>query len=392
MKRLSVFFLIIIAIILFSCGEKTINIGFIGPLTGDAANYGKLMTQAIKIAVEEKNEAGGIDGIKIKFIPMDSEGKSDKANLAIEKLASVDKVWGIVGAVFSGTSLSIAPKCETAKIVMISPSATHKALTSKGKFIFRNVLSDELQAIVFAKYVFNEMGLRRIAVLHIKNDYSQGLAEDFKKVFENEGGVITIVESAVQDDNDFKTQLTKIKQTDSEALFIPNYISEIAQILEQAKQLDINLKMLSADGFTNPEIFKLAGNLANGIVFSGPPNEKTGVNNLKEEFENKYFKKWGEKPDSFSLNSYDGAKILIDAVEKAYYDLNEKDRSKLKINRDIIQKYVANTKGYKGVSGNISFLDNGDALKNVGISISENKDYKQLGVYKIENNNLVKVE
>ena len=151
MKKIIPISFFIFSLLLFGCGGKqTIKIGFVGPLTGDAANYGKLMSQAVRIAIEEKNAAGGIGGYPVQLVAEDDEGKPEKANAAIEKLSGVDKVWGIVGPVFSSCALAIAPKCQADKIVMISPSSTHKALTSVGNFIFRDVLSDELQAIVFA--------------------------------------------------------------------------------------------------------------------------------------------------------------------------------------------------------------------------------------------------
>jgi branched-chain amino acid transport system substrate-binding protein len=171
-------FCLLLPLVAFAGGtgekEAAVKIGFIGPLTGDYANYGKLMTQAVKIAVEERNAKGGIGGVKVVFVPEDSEGKPEKANAAIEKLASVDKIYGLIGGVFSGESLAIAPRCEAEKILMMSPSATHKDLTSKGSYIFRDVPSDALQATVFAKYVRGIMGIKTVAILYIKNDYSQG--------------------------------------------------------------------------------------------------------------------------------------------------------------------------------------------------------------------------
>lgn len=392
-KVMLIFISILLIFSFFSCGKKTIKIGFIGPLTGDYANYGKLMTQSVKIAVQEKNEMGGIGEYKIKLISEDSQGKVDKANSAIEKLASVNKVWGIIGPVFSGTSLAIAPKCETENIVMISPSATHKDLTSKGKYVFRNVLSDQLQAIVFAKYVSDVMGLKRVAILYIKNDYSQGLAGDFKRIFKSNGGTITAMESGLQGDKDFKTQLTKIKGTNPQAIFLPNYVADIAQMLEQSKQLGINVKMLSADGFSNPEIFELAGDQANGVIFSGPPEEnEISESGVKKAFVEKYEQRWGEKPDSFSLNSYDGAKILLSAIEKVFNASTDEERLNLTLDRNKIKDRVARIKNYNGVSGKITFLDNGDALKNVGVFKVENSEYKQIAVYMIDKGRLVEVK
>ena len=159
MKKLLAVLFSLMLLSFVACGKdsdviesgKTIKIGFLGPMTGDAGNYGKLMSQSVKIAIEEFNAAGGAEGFNAELIVEDDEGKVEKGNPAIEKLAGVDKVFGIVGAVFSSVSLAVAPKAEAAKIVMISPSSTHKDLPGKGKFVFRDVMSDALQAVVFGK-------------------------------------------------------------------------------------------------------------------------------------------------------------------------------------------------------------------------------------------------
>ncbi|MGC8764950.1 MAG: ABC transporter substrate-binding protein [Brevinematia bacterium] len=391
MKKLCLIFAVMA---LFACGkQQTIKIGFMGPLTGDAANYGKLMSQAVRIAVDEKNAEGGIGGNKITLILEDDEGKVEKANPAIEKLASVDKVLGIVGPVFSSCALAIAPKCQSEKIVMITPSSTHKALTSVGNFIFRNVLSDELQAKVFAKYVFKYMKLRKIAVLHLKNDYSQGLAEDFRTEFEKLGGKIVAFESALQGDKDFKTQLTRIKNANPEALYMPDYVAEMAQIIEQSKQLGLNVKFLSGDGYSNPEIFELIGDNANGVIFANSAEETGELSPIRKEFIEKYEKRWKMKPDAFSMNSYDSAKILINAIEKVYNEMSPEEKKGLKFNRDKIRDYVAATENYNGASGVVTFLkEKGDAIKNVGIFIAENKNYRQLQAFTIKDDELVEIK
>lgn len=393
MKIASWFLSALLLMMITGCGgDQTVKIGFIGPLTGDAANYGKLMTQAIKLAVEEKNALGGIGGRKIQFIAEDDEGKVEKANAAIEKLAKVDHIWGFVGAVFSGSSLAIAPKAQESKIVMITPSSTHKDLTSKGDFIFRNVLSDQLQAIVFAKYVKETLKIKKAAILYLKNDYSQGLAEDFKKQFEADGGSITLMESALQGDKDFKTQLTRIKSSSPDALYMPDYVAEMAQIMEQARDIGLKVRFLSADGFSNPEIFELAGDLANGVVFANSADESGRKNPLRSVFEQKYETKWGQKPDSFSLNSYDSANILIQAIEKVYNASSPGDQKALRLDRDKIRAAVAGVSDYPGVSGTITFLHSRDALKNVGIFVAENKIFIQISENAVVNGKLITVQ
>lgn len=381
------------ALLLGGCssgGQKTVNIGFIGPLTGDAANYGKLMTQAIKIAVEERNNAGGIGGMKVNFIAEDSEGKVDKANAAMEKLASIDHVWGIVGAVFSSSSLAIAPKAQAQKIVMISPSSTHKDLTAIGDYIFRDVANDALQAQVFGRYVAQVMKIKTVAILYIKNDYSQGLAAGFKEAYEGAGGKVVDEETGLQGDKDFTTQLTKIKAANPQAIYLPNYVAEIEQSLSQIKQLGIKAQILSSDGFSNPEVLSVSGAAANGVIFSGP--EASAKSAKTTAFEQQYQTKWGEAPDAFSLNSYDAANIIMDAIQTAYNAASPADQKAVKLDRGLIRDAVAKTSSYDGVSGTITFDKIGDVIKNIGISTVENQKFKQVSVYTVKDGLLSKVQ
>ncbi|PKL18763.1 MAG: ABC transporter substrate-binding protein [Spirochaetae bacterium HGW-Spirochaetae-5] len=395
MKKLLAVLFSLMLLSFVACGKdsdviesgKTIKIGFLGPMTGDAGNYGKLMSQSVKIAIEEFNAAGGAEGFNAELIVEDTEGKVEKGNPAIEKLAGVDKVFGIVGAVFSSVSLAVAPKAEAAKIVMISPSSTHKDLPGKGKFIFRDVMSDALQAVVFGKYLAKVDNVKTVAILYVKNDYSQGLAMDFKAQYEKEGGKVVAVETALQGDKDFKTQLTKIKGANPEALYVPNYVAEIAQILEQAKQLGLKTKIYSADGFSNPQIFELAGDLSNGVIYTQAAEQPASQNKIN--FEAKYQAKWGEKPDAFSLNAYDGAKIILNAIKET----SSKGMSGvLKVDRDKVRDFVAKTKDYDGASGKITFTADGDLVANIGIYTVENKQFKQLKMFKLDGEKLAEIK
>lgn len=367
--------------------EETIKIGFLGPMTGDAGNYGKLMSQAVKISVDEWNAAGGINGHNVELIVEDTEGKIEKGNPAVEKLVSVNKVFGIVGSVFSSISLAVAPKAQASKTVMISPSSTHKDLPDKGNYIFRNVLSDALQAVVFAKYLANVENIKTATILYVKNDYSQGLAMDFKAQFEKEGGKVLAEETALQGDKDFKTQLTKLKGANAEALYIPNYVAEIAQILEQAKQLEVKAKIFSADGFSNPQILELAGELANGVTFTQAAEQP--ASKKRKDFEAKYLAKWGESPDAFSLNAYDGANIIFGAIAETS---KKAEDGTLAIDRAAVRAKVAETKDYDGASGKITFTSNGDLVVNIGIYVAENGKYKQLKTFTLDGEKLNEVK
>jgi len=211
-------------------------------------------------------------------------------------------VGAYVGPVFSAIGMTIAPRAQAEKIVMISPSTTHADFPGIGDYIFRTTPSDGLQAEVSGSYFANELGIKRLAVLYVKNDYSQGLYESVADVFEANGGEIVAVESALQGDKDFKTQLTSIRSADPEAIYIPNYVAEMAQILEQAANLGIDATFLSADGFTNPEIFDLAGEYTNGVIYTGPVEAEATA--AAASFVQDYSDKWGVEPDFQTFNFF----------------------------------------------------------------------------------------
>jgi branched-chain amino acid transport system substrate-binding protein len=397
MKRtLSISIIVLSVLLIFvGCGSGeagVVKIGFVGPMTGDYANYGQSMSTAVQIAVDEINAAGGIDGVMVELIVEDSEGDTAKANAAFEKLANVDGIYGLVGAVFSSNSLAIAPKAQAQKVVMISPSSTVPEIVEAGNYIFRTVGSDALQAQVLSRYVLEELDIDKIAILYTKNDYSQGLTDGFTQFYEAAGGEVVAVESGLQGDKDFRTQLTNIKGVDAEGLLLPNYVAEIAQMIEQASQLGIDAQIISADGFSNPEILTLAPDFVDGIVFSGPAQEDA-ESTITADFQEVYTAAYGQAADSFSLNAYDGAKIILAGIESAYNQASSDDKAALNLNRDLIQSYVAGVRNYQGVSGEITFAANGDVIKNQGILEVVNGEYSPIGEFKVDaSGNLVKVQ
>jgi branched-chain amino acid transport system substrate-binding protein len=379
--------------VLVSCDSSKqgseIKIGFVGPLSGDYAKYGILMSQAAQLAIDERNAAQSFGDAKLVLVKEDSEGKPEKASAAYEKLTSVDKIQALVGEVFSGASLAISPKAEALNLVMISPSASHPDLTKDKKYTFRTTPSDGLQAEVFGRYVAQELQIKTLAILHIKNDYSQGLANGFKAIFEANGGQVLAVETGNEGDKDFKTQLTTIKAANPEALFLPNYVAEIAQILEQASALGLKVKILSADGFSNPEILTLAGKYADGVIFSGAPASIASEKAMA--FTEKYKTTFSMDADDFSKNAYDATNIIIDALQTAYNQASDADKKALNFDKEAIRSSVAATAGYDGASGKVTF-DGGDVVKNIGVFAVKDGAFQTIGEYSVEAGTLVKAE
>lgn len=367
--------------------EKSVagpKIGFMGPMTGDYANYGVLCNNSVKLAVDQFNAKGGIAGkLPVTLITEDTEGSVEKGLSSIEKLSSSDKIVALVGPVFTGVSFAVGERVQNEGIVMITPSATHADITSIGDYVFRTVVSDGLQGEVAGRYFFEKLGHKTIGVLYAKNDYSQGLYEGMTASFEAAGGKVTIAEACQVGDKDFKTQLTKIKAANPDAIYIPNYTAEMAQILEQARQLGITTPFVSCDGFSNPEIYNLAGEFTDGVVYVGPA--KVAESKAYATFVADYTAKYGIGPDSFATNAFDGTNLVLAALEKVYKETGKFDRK-------AVRDAVAATKDYQGVTGTVNFAENGDLVAYQGIYKVNKTTPEYLGTYTVVDGKLVEVK
>lgn len=369
----------------FAGGDKesssdgaVVKIGFIGPLTGDYANYGTLCRQAVEMAIDEINAKGGVNGASIKLFAEDSEGDSQKALAAMEKLSSSDKVCAIIGPVLTGETFSVAERAQAEGIVIITPSASHKDITNVGDYIFRTTPSDGLQGEVAGKYWSQVLGYTKLAVLYAKNDYSQGLYESMSEAFMQDGGQIVAAETFMVGDKDFKTQLTKLKNTDAQAIYLPDYTAEMAQILEQAAQLGIDKPFLSGDGFLSEEIYSLAGQYTDGVVYTA--SARVEESNKNKEFKDAYTARWGIGPDSFATNAYDATYILVSVIEKVGTD------------RKAIKTGMEQVKDFEGVNGIINFAPNGDLVAYQGIYEVHGTTPEYLGAFAVEDGKLVQVQ
>ena len=363
------------------------KIGFIGPLTGDNANYGIRCSNAARLAIDEINADGGINGKQLTLIAENSEGTVEKALSSYEKLAYTDEVCAIIGPVFTGPALAVAQRCQEDGIVMISPSATHKDVTAQPiansdglNYVFRTVPSDALQSEVAAHYFYEVLGYRKLASLYAMNDYSQGLANGMAETFTALGGQIVASETCMVGDKDFRTQLTQIKAADPEAIYIPNYTVEDAQILEQAAQLGITAPFLSSDGFSDPEIYNLAPDFTDGVVYVGPAQAESST--ILSDFQAAYAAAYnGDAPDSFATNSYDATYIIAAAIERA-------GSADTKAVRD----EVAATKDFLGANGTINFAANGDLVASQGVYDVEGTTPVYVGSFQVVDNHIVQVD
>jgi branched-chain amino acid transport system substrate-binding protein len=323
---------------------KEILVGEYGSLSGSEGTFGTSTHNGIMMAIDEVNTAGGINGRKIKVITEDDQSKQEEAANAVTKLISQDNVVALLGEVASSSSIAAAPIAQANKVPMITPSSTDPEVTKKGDYIFRMCFTDDYQGQALADYVAKQLGVKRVALLtDVKSDYSQGLARVFEQRYNADGGQIVARASYVKGDNDFRSQLTSIKPSNPEVLFVPGYFTDIGQIAQQARDLGITVPLVGGDGWESPKLIEIGGKALEGCYYSNH-YFADGPAPAVRDFVNRYKQRFGGKPDSMAALGYDAARVLADAMKRAK-----------KIDGPSIRDAIADTKNFQAVTGTITF-------------------------------------
>ena len=345
-----------LSVVLFGCPPKTtetasttagtegeIVIGEYGSMTGAEATFGVSTHNGIMLALDEINGAGGVNGRKIRVISEDDQSKAEEAANAVTKLISQDNVIAIIGEVASSSSLAAAPICQANKVPMITPSSTNPKVTEVGDYIFRMCFIDPYQGEAMANFLSKQAGMKKAAILiDNKSDYSTGLAAFFERTFLANGGQIVAKASYSKGDSDFRSQLTNIKSSNPEVIFVPGYYNDIGQIAIQARDLGMKQPLAGGDGWESPKLIEIGGKALEGCFYSNHYHIDDPSPAVRE-FVQKYEERFGAKPDSLAALGYDSTRVLAEAIKRA----GTTDGEKLK-------DAIAATKDFAGVTGMIN--------------------------------------
>ena len=371
-KALVVLFVVVIAGMMFTgCSKKTsdtIKIGGIFPLSGSVAVYGTECRNGVELAINEINAAGGIDGKMLELVAEDDEGSPEKSVNAYKKLVTKDKCSIIIGSLTSGCTAAISSLAQAQKVLLLAPAATQTDITDAGDYVFRACFIDPFQGTVGGKFALEDLGAKNAAVLYdVQNDYSIGLYENFKVVFEQGGGKVVAEESYSTGDKDFNAQLTKIKTTNPDVVYLPDYYGTVALIAKQLRAQGINAPIVGADGWDG--IIDNAGDeVLNGFYSNHYAADSTDGKVVT--FVNSYKAKYGSTPVSFAALGYDCVYLLKDAMGAA----KSADSTTLK---DQLMK----TNGAY-VTGNLTFAAKRNPVKSAVMLEIVKQDGKLAPVYK----------
>jgi len=316
-----------------------IVVGMYGSLTGDGASFGQSSVEGAQLAVEEVNNAGGVlGGRKIRLLVEDDQSRPEEASSAVTKLITQDKVVAVLGEVASRRTLAAAPVAQKYKIPLITPASTNERVTQVGDYIFRVCFIDPFQGEVLAKFAYNDLKARKVAVLKdIQQDYSVGLTDSIQKTFTTLGGQVLDPVSYSSGDADFRAILTQVRAQKPDAIFVPGYYPEAAIIVRQARELGMKMPVLGGDGWVGDSLKNGREALQNTFI----SNHYSGENPdpIVQNFRKAYRAKFNREPDSIAALGYDAAKVLADSINRA----GTTDGTKV---RDAIA--AANVKGVTG--------------------------------------------
>src|SRR5260221_2357637 len=289
------------------CGTQRSNevtIGSVLALTGSASVWGQNTRNGMELALQEVNSAGGIDGKKIRIVYEDSRSEPKSAVDALQKVISADRVPVVIGDIASSNVLAMAPVAEKVKVVLISPGASNPELSFSGEYIYRNFPSDALEGKVDADYAHGQLGWKTIGVINVKNAYGEGVSRVSKQSFAALGGQVVLDDSFEQGAIDFRSLVTKLKNTTTDGTFLAGYPDEMAKLLIQAKEVGVKTRFLSTQAFDDPQVLKIAGHAADGVVFStpAPPSEPDPI---VAAFRQNYKHRLGKDPGLMSDTEYD---------------------------------------------------------------------------------------
>lgn len=332
-----------------------IPVGILLPLTGDSSSYGQKGRKAIELAIDDFNAQEIASGKKVSAVFEDSKGNAKDGVSAVQKLVAVNKVPAIVGDALSSVTLPAAAVAETNQVVLISPCSSAPALTQAGKFIYRIWPSDLAEGKAAAEFAVSS-GFKKAALLHLNNDYGNGIADIFDKRFTSDARKVILKSAYADSTTDWRAIVTPLASSGADVVYIAGYYKDTAAILKTATELGIKTQFIGATAIEDENLIKLAGSAAEGIVYPLATGfNATSSDPISKAFVAGFQKRFGYEPGWMEAHAYDSFMLICDAIKS----------SKGKVSGTDIRDHLDNLGAYHGVTGDIKFDENGDVIRGV---------------------------
>lgn len=354
------------SMLLTGCGGSTesdkIKIAFAGPLTGDMSVDGIDARNGCELAIKKINEDGGINGKTVELVEYDDKGDTKEAATVASRICQDSDIYATIGHYNSGCTLAAAPIYEKGQMTTVSYASSANAVSDAGDYIFRSCNSDDVAAGKCAE-VAVKLGYQNLAVIYENDDYGVGLAESFTKYAEESGAEIVSSNAyLLGETKDFTSILTKIRESGAEMIFIAGLYAEAAMIMKQEAQVGMDIPCIGSEALYSDGIIELGGDAVEGLyTTAGFSTDST--EDYIQEFIADYNEEYGQNPGTCAACAYDGVTAIAEAMKNAE-----------ELTRENIKNEMYEIEDLAGVSGKITFDENGDVHKDcLTITIKDGK-------------------
>ena len=333
---------------LLGCQKKaeTIKIGLAGVQTGPDGEIGTAPIRGSQLAIDEWNAKGGVLGLQIETVSRDDEGKANQAVAVAQELVAAG-VKAVIGHFNPGCSLPASEVYHQAGIVQITPASTNPQVTEHGfNQTFRLCGRDDQQGDVSARFASDSLKLTKVAVIHNKTAYGQGIAEVFKKTFESKGDTVTLFDGLASEEMDFRAAISAIQKSGAQAVFFGGMYNQGGPFYNQLRQAGFKGAILGGDGIYGGELIKTVGAKADSVFITFGPDFM--ATESAKPFLAAYKKKFNQDAVGYAIYGYDAANILLQAMQKAGTTDAEKVAQALR------------SQSWKGLTGDAEFDAKGD--------------------------------
>jgi branched-chain amino acid transport system substrate-binding protein len=341
---------------MFKPGEN-VKIGMGAPMTGGNSSFGIDISQGATIAIKD---GGNVDGWAFELDAQDDGGTAEGGAAVANKFASDPAIVAVAGHIFSGATAAAVPIYEKVGIPMLSPSATNPALTTTGSKVFNRIaFTDNLQGKFAAEFLFKNLGIKNLAVVHDGTDYGKGLAEIVAAHFKELGGTVVDEEAITPGETDYTAVLSTVAAKTPDAIYFGGYIAEASVLVNELKQTGLgSVKFFGDDGTYGQKFIDNTGKNGEGAYATVAPASPDSA--AKDAFNTAYTDAFGTAPGTlspFTWAGYDSAAALIFAVKQVAFVGSD---GNLYVPRTALVNAVRNLKDYVGLSGTFTCNEVGE--------------------------------
>lgn len=326
-----------------SAQDDRITVGLIQPLTGSVAYNGTSVVNGVKLAMEQINANGGVDGKQIELVIEDGMCKPANSVSAAEKLIKSDEVPVLIGAFCSSATLAVMPVAAKYEVPLVTGVSSNPELTEKGNdWFFRATETDLVLAKAFAKILHDNLKLQNLAYIGVNDDWGRGAVQAFSSEIEALGGETVLKEHFEHGTTDYYTLLTKVRAAQPDGLFVAAETQDGSILVKQIKELGIDTKVFGVGSWATADFVKLTGEASEGI-HAAVPYAASMETPKNEAFVAAYQEKYDEFPGKYSAAGYNSMNIVAQAIDRA----DSTDPAKI---REALEKT-----DYEGVNGRFQF-------------------------------------